>query len=114
MRSVSGAGRIAAIGAVVIAIGLAAFILMGASSYTVYAEFENAAQLVKGNPVQVGGTPIGKVSDIEIAKNSHVIIKMTLSGDQVPLKTGTRATIRQLSLSSIAGRYIELEPPSEP
>ena len=113
MRSLSGVGRIAAIGAVVIAVAVVAFLLLG-QSYTVNAEFENAGQLVKGNPVQIGGNQIGKVSDIELAPDSHVFVKMTLKGPHVPLKVGTRAQIKQLSLSSIAGRYIDLEPPTEP
>src|SRR5829696_8758626 len=112
MRSVSGAGRIAAVGAVVIAV-VVAYLLLG-QSYAVIAEFETAGQLVKGNPVQISGNQIGKVSDIELAPNSHVYVKMTLKGPQTPLKVGTKAQIKQLSLSSIAGRYIELEPPSEP
>ncbi len=114
MRSVSGVGRFAAIGAVVIAVAVVGYLLLGSSSYKVTAEFENAGQLVKGNPVQIGGVAVGTVSDIEIAPNGHVLIAMTLKGPQTPLKTGTKAEIRQLSLSSIAGRYVELEQPSEP
>jgi phospholipid/cholesterol/gamma-HCH transport system substrate-binding protein len=98
MQSVSGVGRIAAIGAVVIAILLVGYILLGSSAYVVTAEFENAGQLVKGNPVQVGGIPIGKVTDLEIRSNGHVDVEMTMKGPQTPLKTGTRAQIRQLSL----------------
>jgi hypothetical protein len=56
MRSVSGVGRVAAIGAVIVTIALVAIILFGGSSaYTVKAVFANAGQLVKGNPVQTGG-----------------------------------------------------------
>jgi phospholipid/cholesterol/gamma-HCH transport system substrate-binding protein len=98
---------------VVIAIAVVAFLLLG-QSYTVVAEFENAGQLVKGNPVQISGNQIGTVTDIEIAPNSHVYVKMSLKGPHTPLKAGTKAQIRQLSLSSIAGRYIDLEPPTEP
>ena len=112
MRSVSGAGRIAAVGAVVIAVVVVAYLLLG-QSYAVIAEFETAGQLVKGNPVQISGNQIGKVSDIELAPNSHVYVKMSLKGPHTPLKVGTKAQIKQLSLSSIAGRYIELEPPTE-
>ena len=114
MRSVSGVGRFAAIAAVVIAVAVVGYLPLGTSSYKVTAEFENAGQLVKGNPVQIGGVAVGTVSDIEIAPNGHVLIAMTLKCPQTPLKTGTKAEIRQLSLSSIAGRYVELEQPSEP
>src|SRR3954466_408016 len=61
MRSVSGVGRVAAIGAVIAAVVLVAIVLFGGFSndYTVTARFLNAGQLVKGNPVQTGGAPIG-------------------------------------------------------
>ncbi len=102
----------AMLGASALGILLVAFLMLG-QSYTVIAEFENAGQLVKGNPVQISGNQIGKVSDIELAPNSHVFVKMSLKGPHTPLKVGTKAQIKQLSLSSIAGRYIELEPPTE-
>ena len=113
MRSVNGAGRIAAIGAVVIAVVLVGYMMLG-RGYSVVAEFENAGQLVKGNPVQIGGNPIGKITDIELAPNSRVYVGMKLKGPQTPLKVGPKAQIRQLSLSSIAGRYVDLDPPTEP
>ena len=113
MRSISGVGRIAAIGAVVIAVLAVGYLLLG-QTYTVVIEFENAGQLVKGNPVQIGGNQIGKVTDIELAPNGQVYVNTSLKGPHVPLRVGTKARIKQLSLSSIAGRYIELEPPTEP
>ncbi len=82
MRSVSGVGRFAAIAAVVIAVAVVGYLPLGTSSYKVTAEFENAGQLVKGNPVQIGGVAVGTVSDIEIAPNGHVLIAMTLKGPQ--------------------------------
>lgn len=114
MRSVSGVGRFAAIAAVVIAVAVVGYLPLGTSSYKVTAEFENAGQLVKGNPVQIGGVAVGTVSDIEIAPNGHVLIAMTLKGPQTRSRRARKAEIRQLSLSSIAGRYVELEQPSEP
>jgi hypothetical protein len=52
MRSVSGVGRVAALGAVIAAVALVAIVLFGRASdaYTVKATFANAGQLVKGNP----------------------------------------------------------------
>jgi phospholipid/cholesterol/gamma-HCH transport system substrate-binding protein len=57
MRSVSGIGRIAALGAVIAAIALVAIVLFSGAGggYTVTARFLNGGQLVKGNPVQAGG-----------------------------------------------------------
>ena len=62
MRSLSAIGRVAAVGALVAAIVLVGLILFaggGVGGYTVKARFLNAGQLVKGNPVQVGGVPGG-------------------------------------------------------
>ena len=36
----------------------------GGSSYTVTAEFQNASQLVKGNPVKVAGVAAGSIKEI--------------------------------------------------
>ena len=59
----SGVGRVAALGAIIAAVALLAIVLFGGFSndYTVTARFLNAGQLVKGNPVQTGGAPIGSV-----------------------------------------------------
>ena len=57
MRSFSGIGRVAAVGAVIAAAALVALVLFGGGGggYKVKARFINAGQLVKGNPVQTGG-----------------------------------------------------------
>jgi phospholipid/cholesterol/gamma-HCH transport system substrate-binding protein len=68
---------------------------------------------VKGNLVQVSGTPVGKVSDIALTDNgqAEVTMKITESGYK-PLREGTLATVRQASLSGIANRYIDLQLPA--
>src|SRR5215208_6409987 len=115
MRSVSGVGRVAAIGAVLVAIVLVGVILFrGSSAYTVTAQFLNGGQLVKGNPVQSGGVPIGSVGKIEITKNGQAQVALKIDDSRAPLHKGTRATIRQFSLSGIANRYIDLELPQGP
>src|SRR4051812_29841557 len=113
MRSVSGVGRVAALGAVVAAVALVAIVLFGgnSSSYTVTAKFINAGQIVKGNPVQTGGVPIGSVKDIRITDDGQAEIKMKIDSDHSPLRQGTRAKIRQFSQSGIANRYIDLSFP---
>src|SRR3954466_8651894 len=110
MRSVSGVGRVAAIGAVIAAVVLVAIVLFGgfSSSYTVKARFLNAGQLVKGNPVQTGGAPIGSVKGIRITGDGQAEITMKIDSDHSPLLRGTHATIRQFSQSGIANRYIDL------
>jgi phospholipid/cholesterol/gamma-HCH transport system substrate-binding protein len=113
MRSFSGIGRVAALGAVVAAGALAAILLFGGGDggYTVKARFLNAGQLVKGNPVQSGGVPIGSVSGIGIADNGEAEIKLEIDDDHAPLRRGTLAAIRQFSQSGIANRYVDLSMP---
>ena len=103
----------AAVGAIIAAVALLALVLFGAfsSDYTVTARFLNAGQLVKGNPVQTGGAPIGSVKEIKITDNGQATVKMSIDGDHAPLRVGTKATIKQFSLSGIANRYVDLEMP---
>ena len=112
MRSVSGVGRVAALGALIAAVVLVAIVLFGgANSYTVKADFINAGQLVKGNPVETGGVAIGSVKGIKITDNGQAEITMKIDGAHSPLREGTRATIRQFSQSGLANRYIDLQMP---
>jgi phospholipid/cholesterol/gamma-HCH transport system substrate-binding protein len=113
MRSFSSIGRIAALGAVVAAAALVAILLFGSGGggYEVKARFINAGQLVKGNPVQSGGVPIGSVDGIEIAPNGEAELRLTIEDEHAPLRRGTRAAIRQFSQSGIANRYVDLTMP---
>lgn len=108
------AGRLAAIVAVAIAAVAVVMMLTGSEDeYQVTAEFQNASQLVPGNQVMVGGTPAGSVSEIELGPTGQALVTFTVDERFVPLPRGTTATVRQGSLSSIAGRQIELTmPPS--
>src|SRR5436309_4829583 len=113
MRSVSGIGRIAALGAVIAAAVLVALLVfgVGGGGYEVKARFINAAQLVKGNLVQVGGVRAGSVKDINVTSDGQAVSTMGVDDRFAPLKRGTKAVIRQASQSGIANRYIELIPP---
>jgi phospholipid/cholesterol/gamma-HCH transport system substrate-binding protein len=110
LRATSPIARIAASLAVVGAGVLAAVLLLGGGGggYTVKADFQNASQLVKGNLVQVGGQPIGKVSKIDLTPDGQAEVTMKIKSDYVPLRRGTQAIVRQASLSGIANRYIDL------
>jgi phospholipid/cholesterol/gamma-HCH transport system substrate-binding protein len=116
MRSVSVAGRIAAVLAVVIAVGVVAVLLFGGGGggYTVKVRFLNASQLVKGNLVQIGGTKAGTVQGIDISPDGQAVVTIKVDDAYAPLKHGTKATIRQASLSGIANRYIDLTLPPTP
>ena len=117
MRSQSAIGRLADVGVVISAIVLVGLILFGGGpvggGYKVKARFLNAGQLVKGNPVQVGGVPVGSVKGIEITPDGHAEIEMSIDGDHSPLRRGTRAEIRQFSQSGLANRYIDLKLPPD-
>jgi phospholipid/cholesterol/gamma-HCH transport system substrate-binding protein len=110
VRSVSVIGRAAAIGAVLVAAVVVGVVLLGksGSDYQVTAQFENASQIVKGNLVQVAGTPVGKVKRIDLTSNGQAELTMSIDKDYAPLRRGTQATIRQASLSGVANRYVDL------
>ena len=79
--------------------------------YTVHAVFQTAGQLVKGNEVRVGGSPVGTITDIDLDDQAQAVVTMKIEDDDLsPLHTGTTATIRATSLSGIANRYVSLQP----
>jgi phospholipid/cholesterol/gamma-HCH transport system substrate-binding protein len=82
----------------------------GGSGYTVTATFENAGQLVKGNYVEVGGRPVGKVQEIKLDNHAQAKVKLSVGSSFDPLHEGTTAVIRASSLSGIANRYVEIHP----
>jgi phospholipid/cholesterol/gamma-HCH transport system substrate-binding protein len=84
-------------------------VLGGGSSYSVKAIFANASQLVTGDEVQVGGTSIGTVSSIALTTNGEAALTLNITDSKfTPLRQGTQATVRELSLSGIANRYVDL------
>jgi phospholipid/cholesterol/gamma-HCH transport system substrate-binding protein len=90
-----------------------AFILLrgGGSRYEVRALVENAGQLVKGNLVKVGGVTVGSVGAIDLTSDNQAQITLRISDARFkPLHEGTIATIRNTSLSSVAGRQVALAP----
>jgi phospholipid/cholesterol/gamma-HCH transport system substrate-binding protein len=113
MRTVSGIGRVAAVAAVVAATVLVGFIIFGGGGgYTVKAYFQNGNQLVKGNQVELDGTAIGSVKDLDITPNGQAVVTLGVDSKYAPLPAGVHATIRQASQSGIANRYIDLQMPS--
>jgi phospholipid/cholesterol/gamma-HCH transport system substrate-binding protein len=108
----SAAGRVAAIGAVLAAIVIVAVLLFrGGGGFEVTAEFQNAAQLVKGNQVTIGGTSVGSVKDIKLTSDSRALVTLSIKDDFKKLPIETQAVIRQASQSGIANRYVELQLP---
>ena len=94
----------------VVLLGLAFF--GGGDSYTVKLRFLNAGQLVKGNLVQVAGSPAGTVKSFDITDDGQAEVEIEVDTEYAPLHEGTRAIVRQAGQSSTAGRYIELMLPA--
>lgn len=95
-------------------VAVTATVLLGASAseYTVTGRFSNAGQIVRGNPVQSGGVTIGSVKHVDLARNGEAILELSVDSGHSPLPVGTRAAIRQSSLSGIANRYVSLTFPN--
>src|SRR3954452_20306706 len=107
--------RWAALATVALAALIVLYVLLfgAGGGYTVTASFENAAQLVKGNRVDVAGVPVGSVSDISLSDDGQALVKMEISDSAyTPLPEGTHATVRSQSLSGIANRYVDLALPT--
>ena len=102
----------AALTAAVLVVGVLALGSRG-GSYTVHARFQNASQLVKGNLVQVAGVPVGKIQSIDLTPDGQADVRMKITdAGYRPLRRGTKAVIRQASLSGVANRYIDLQLPA--
>jgi phospholipid/cholesterol/gamma-HCH transport system substrate-binding protein len=105
------APRAAAVGALLVAVAVVAWLLLrgdGGTSYKL--RFENAGQLVRGDDVQIGGRRVGSVNDIKLTDDNQAEIDITVQGGYAPLHQGTTALIRATSLSGIANRYVALTP----
>ena len=106
------AARIAAAGALALAVGLVVWLLLfrgpSGTEYTLI--FQNAGQLVTDDDVQVGGRRVGSVREIELTQDNQAAIKVVVEEPYAPLRDGTQAVIRLTSLSGIANRYIALTP----
>src|SRR3954465_5018208 len=101
--------RLVALAALAVAAVVVVVLLLMRSSYHVNAVFTNASQLVKGDRVTVAGEPIGTVHDITLTPDGQAKARMDIDGKYAPLRRGTRAIVRQASLSGEANRHIELE-----
>jgi phospholipid/cholesterol/gamma-HCH transport system substrate-binding protein len=110
VRNSTVVGRVAAVAAVLIAvIAVAVIVLGGGTSYKVNATFQNASQIVSGDLVEVSGTGIGTVSSVALTPQGQANLTLNITNqDYRPLRLGTTATIRSVSLSGIANRYIDL------
>lgn len=98
---------LAALVAAVVVVGVV--LLRNGDTHEYSALFENAGQIVKGGNVQVGGRPIGKVTDIELTDDNMAKVSFKVEDAYAPLREGTQAEIRLASLSGVANRYLTLD-----
>ena len=62
--------------------------------------------------MSVAGVPVGSVKQISLSDDGQALVKMEISDSAyTPLPDGTNATVRSQSLSGIANRYVNLDPP---
>lgn len=94
---------------VVAAIALV-LVLRGSGTHHYRIVFATAGQLVKGDRVRIGGTPAGTITSIELTGDGQAAIGVKVNHRFGPLREGTTATIRQIGLTSVAGRYIDISP----
>jgi phospholipid/cholesterol/gamma-HCH transport system substrate-binding protein len=93
---------------VVLAVVVLVFFGGGGASYELI--FDEAGQLVRGDQVQVGGVPVGSVTNISLTKDFKAKVTIHVNSSLTPLHEGTAAEVRVPSLSSVANRYIALTP----
>ena len=108
-------------GVVAAALAVAAVLVIGVvlfsgedRSLTIHARFANAGQLVTGSPVQVAGRGVGRVTELDVTPDGQADVTVSVTDpDVLPLRRGTRASIRAFGQAGAANRYVELTPGPE-
>jgi phospholipid/cholesterol/gamma-HCH transport system substrate-binding protein len=102
--------RWVALGGLLLAIGMVAYIATRSSSYHYRFDFTDAGQLVSGDLVRIGGTPAGTVDSISLTPNGLAQVGVSVDSKYGPLRDGTTAVIRSPGLTNVASRYIDISP----
>ena len=103
--------RLAATGALALAVVLVIVILFGGGSgYSVHLVFRDASGLVTGDDVLIGPARVGTINSIGLTENGEAAVSLGLNSDAAPLHEGTVARVEENSLSGIANHYVVLYP----
>ncbi len=103
--------RLIAGGALLVIVLIIVYLLFGTGGGDSYhLIFGEAGQLVRGDQVQVGGVPVGSVTNLELTPDFKAKVTIHVDSSLTPLHQGTTAEVRVPSLSSVANRYIQLTP----
>src|SRR3712207_7118699 len=82
-QGLSWVGRAAAVGALLLAVLAASWLLLGNDDgYTVKARFQAATNVVKGNLVQVGGRKVGTIEDIQLADDGEAELTLKIDDER--------------------------------
>lgn len=104
-------GRALALGALAIVVLIVAYLVFaGGGGAEYHLEMKEAGQLVKGDQVQVGGVPVGSVTNIQLTSDFKARITIHVASSLTPLHEGTISEIRVPSLTGVANRYVALTP----
>jgi phospholipid/cholesterol/gamma-HCH transport system substrate-binding protein len=100
-----------AIGALGIVVLVAAYLVFsGGGGADYHLEMKEAGQLVRGDQVQVGGVPVGSVTNIELTHDFKARVTIHVAPSLAPLHAGTISEIRVPSLTGVANRFVALTP----
>ena len=107
----SGNARALALGALLLAIVVVAYVVLSSGSqYQVRLLFSDASGLVSGDQVMIGPSSVGSVQSISLTDNGQAAIVISLDGSAAPLYRGTVARVAENGLAGIASHYITLQP----
>ncbi len=87
-----------------LAVGLGGMEVLNSDTYQIYAEFDNVSGLKYGASVEIGGVPIGEVSDITL-KDPMAIVTLKIKR-AVQIKDDDIASIRTKGI--IGDRYVKV------
>ena len=87
-----------------LAVGLGGLALFGSGRYQIFAEFDNISGLQKGASVEIGGVPIGEVSDISL-KDPKAIVALAID-EGIKIRDDDVLRIRTKGI--IGDRYVSV------